>query len=106
MLAKLVVHGADRDRAIARGRAALRETVLLGVATNTAYLERILAHEAFASGEVDTGFLVDHAEALRNVADPTLQRDLIAATALHSRSFIETAESVPALHAAMGGWRN
>jgi acetyl-CoA/propionyl-CoA carboxylase biotin carboxyl carrier protein len=35
MLAKLIVHGADRDEAIRRMRAALRQLVMLGITTNT-----------------------------------------------------------------------
>jgi len=106
MLAKLAVHGGDRDEAVARARRALRETVLLGVATNAAYLERVLGHAAFARGELHTGFVSDHAQDLQAPDDPALRRDVVAAAALASRAFVEDVERVPALHAAMGGWRN
>ena len=65
MLAKIAAHGADRAEAIARLREAMRDTVALGTITNAAYLERVLAHPRFASGDTHTGFLSEHADALR-----------------------------------------
>src|SRR3954453_13889151 len=56
MIAKGAAHGATRAEAIARLRDALRHTVLLGTVTNTAYLERVLAHPDFAAGETHTNF--------------------------------------------------
>ena len=107
MLAKLIVHGRDRDEAIARARGALRDTVILGCVTNTAFLERVLAHPAFVAGEVETGFLPSHAAAL---AEPPLspeeRRATLAAAALSDRDFRERTEAIPALHSAMGDWQN
>ena len=60
MLAKLVVHGEDRDAAVARMRALLARTVLHGVRTNLGHLADVVAHPAFGAGEVDTGFLDRH----------------------------------------------
>ncbi|UUZ74064.1 hypothetical protein LP415_06725 [Polaromonas sp. P1(28)-8] len=48
MLAKLVVHGADRSLAISRMRSALAETAMLGVTINNDFLSRVLRHPAFA----------------------------------------------------------
>jgi len=107
MLAKLIVHGPDRERAIARLRQALRETVLLGCTTNAAYLERILAHPGFAAGQVETGFVSRH---VRDLAEPDLDREererILAAAALSDRDFRERAEAIPRPHAFMGAWRN
>ena len=64
MLAKLVVHGRNRDEAIARARQALRESAILGCATNATYLERILGHPDFSAGRVETGFIPSHAAEL------------------------------------------
>ncbi len=60
MLAKLVVHGVDRADAIARTRAALEDFAVLGVTTNVAFLDALMAHEAFAAGDLHTGFLEEH----------------------------------------------
>jgi 3-methylcrotonyl-CoA carboxylase alpha subunit len=65
MLAKLVVHGADRSEAIARLQRALSEYVLLGFKTNLAYLRRVISHPAFAAGETFTHFVASQAESLK-----------------------------------------
>lgn len=57
MLAKLIVHGRDRDEALRKMRAALAATRLHGIATNLDYLRQVLASEGFARGEVSTRFL-------------------------------------------------
>ncbi|MGA5133362.1 acetyl/propionyl/methylcrotonyl-CoA carboxylase subunit alpha [Streptomyces olivoreticuli] len=62
MLAKVIAYGPDRATALRRLRAALAETVVLGVDTNAGFLRRLLAHPAVVSGALDTG-LVDRASA-------------------------------------------
>lgn len=57
MLAKLIVHGADRSQAIARLDEALRNTVIEGVETNIGFLRNILAHKDFQAGQAHTGWL-------------------------------------------------
>jgi propionyl-CoA carboxylase alpha chain/3-methylcrotonyl-CoA carboxylase alpha subunit/acetyl-CoA/propionyl-CoA carboxylase biotin carboxyl carrier protein len=107
MLAKLVVHAADRPAAIARMIEALRELVLLGVTTNIEYLEALLRHPDFAGGEFDTGFIARHAEALRvrPQAIDALRAALVAGY-LADRNTRLYMEPTPELHAAIGHWRN
>jgi len=57
MIAKLVVHGADRDDALRRLRDALDACRIAGLPTNLPSLKRIAASPAFARAEVDTGFV-------------------------------------------------
>ncbi|HEX8903213.1 MAG TPA: acetyl-CoA carboxylase biotin carboxylase subunit [Longimicrobiaceae bacterium] len=57
LLMKLIVHGANRDEAIARMRRALAETVIEGVHTTIPFLQAVMDHPAFVAGEVDTKFL-------------------------------------------------
>jgi propionyl-CoA carboxylase alpha chain/3-methylcrotonyl-CoA carboxylase alpha subunit/acetyl-CoA/propionyl-CoA carboxylase biotin carboxyl carrier protein len=107
MLAKLIVHGRDRDEAIRRARQALRDCVILGCQTNAAYLERVLAHPAFASGEVETGFVSRHAAALAEPPiDDEARRAILATAALTNPDFLEHARSVPEPFASIGAWRN
>ena len=54
MLAKLIVHGADRADAIGKMRAALDATRLGGIATNLDYLRQVVATDFFGSGDVST----------------------------------------------------
>ncbi|MGW1723063.1 acetyl/propionyl/methylcrotonyl-CoA carboxylase subunit alpha [Streptomyces sp. NPDC002306] len=57
MLAKVIAYGPDRATALRRLRAALAETVTLGVPTNAGFLRRLLAHPAVVAGELDTGLV-------------------------------------------------
>ncbi len=57
MLAKLSVHAADRRQALAAMRAALADTVLLGVVNNIDFLQAVLADTAVAAGDFDTQFI-------------------------------------------------
>ena len=84
MLAKLIAHGADRAEAIARARFALEHFVLLGCATNAAFLRsRCSRIRRFGRGEIHTGFLDAHPEL---AANPPIDSDtmlaLLAAAAL------------------------
>jgi 3-methylcrotonyl-CoA carboxylase alpha subunit len=64
LLAKIVVHGADRAQAMERLAAALEETGVSGVAVNLDLLRAVVAHPAFQRGDVHTGFLAEHANEL------------------------------------------
>jgi acetyl-CoA carboxylase biotin carboxylase subunit len=57
MVAKVIVHAADRPAAIARMDAALAAMVVEGVPTTIALQRRILADPRFRSGAYDTSFL-------------------------------------------------
>ena len=106
MLAKVIARGADRTQAIARLREALRATVVLGTVTNAAFLERVLAHPAFANGDTHTGFLSAHADALKAPAlGPGELAVVFAAAALTHRQF-DARFACPEPLGAMGEWRN
>ncbi|MEX0759463.1 MAG: biotin/lipoyl-containing protein, partial [Tistlia sp.] len=64
MIAKLVVHGADRAAAVRRLRQALAGTEVAGLTTNLPLLAAIARHPAFAAAELDTGFIPRHADEL------------------------------------------
>ncbi|MFF0887377.1 biotin carboxylase N-terminal domain-containing protein [Streptomyces sp. NPDC003456] len=57
MLSKVIAYGPDRATALRKLRAALAETVTLGVQTNAGFLRRLLAHPAVVSGDMDTGLV-------------------------------------------------
>jgi propionyl-CoA carboxylase alpha chain len=60
MIAKLIVHGRDRDEAIAKMREALNAFVIRGIASNITFHSALLAQPAFAAGDFDTGFIARH----------------------------------------------
>ncbi len=66
MLAKLIVHAPNREAAIAKMQEALKNYVLLGLTTNINYLQRVLAHPAFAQGDTYTAFINHHEDSLHN----------------------------------------
>ncbi|HEV7561921.1 MAG TPA: biotin carboxylase N-terminal domain-containing protein [Solirubrobacterales bacterium] len=57
MLAKLIAHAPDREGALARLRAGLGDLVVLGPATNAAYLRALLAWPEVREGAIDTGLI-------------------------------------------------
>jgi propionyl-CoA carboxylase alpha chain len=60
MIAKLIVHGADRHDAIARMRNALNAFIIRGIHSNVAFQSALLAHPQFVSGDFNTGFIAEH----------------------------------------------
>jgi 3-methylcrotonyl-CoA carboxylase alpha subunit len=79
MLAKVIAWGDNREAARTRLLAALAQCEVTGVTTNVAFLERVVAHEAFASGRVDTGLIAKHRDELREHRDDVPPAALIAA---------------------------
>ena len=79
MIAKLIVHAADRPAAVRRLTQALAEYEIAGVATNLPLLRAIAAHPAFAAGALDTGFIPRHAEMLLAPPPPPSRAVLAAA---------------------------
>ncbi len=57
LLAKLIVHGRNREEARIRAYHALEEFIIEGVHTTIPFLRRVLNHPEFVEGEADTGFV-------------------------------------------------
>ena len=70
MLGKVIVHGPDRDTARLGLIAALDETAIFGLTTNTGFLRALLATEEFRDATIDTAWL-DHHEVTTPPAAPT-----------------------------------
>ncbi|MFI0786349.1 biotin carboxylase N-terminal domain-containing protein [Streptomyces lydicus] len=96
MLAKVIAHGPDRASALRRLRAALAQTVTLGVPTNAGFLRRLLAHPDVVSGELDTGLVEREAAGL---VDTDVPEEVYAAAAAVRQAALEPA-------ADAGGWRD
>ncbi len=79
MIAKLIVWDVDRNAAIRRMKTALAHFEVVGVATNTWFLGNVVAHPAFSTGEVDTGFIERHRDALFPESAPASDRTLALA---------------------------
>jgi len=59
MIAKLIVHGATRDQAIARMRDALNAFVIRGVASNIAFQSALMKNARFVAGNFNTGLIAE-----------------------------------------------
>ena len=57
MLAKLIVHGKDREESIAKMKSAVAEFVIEGITTNIDFLLKILENENFKTNNYDTSFI-------------------------------------------------
>ena len=80
LIAKLIVWGEDRGTAVRRLANALRNYRIGGLATNREFLFQVAVHPAYCTGEIDTGFIERHRDALI----PPLRRAPAAALAAAS----------------------
>ncbi|WP_424626172.1 acetyl/propionyl/methylcrotonyl-CoA carboxylase subunit alpha [Achromobacter marplatensis] len=100
MIAKLIVHGADRDQARARMLQALAQTQAVGVQTNVAFLSRLMQDSAFAAADLDTGLI----ERQRATLLPEPQAASTATLALASAAvLVRQGLAQPGLHTAGKG---
>jgi acetyl-CoA carboxylase biotin carboxylase subunit len=65
LLAKVIVHGNDREEALTRMGQALDSFILEGVTTTIPFLARVIRHPDFVAGKVDTRFLERESHLLR-----------------------------------------
>ena len=112
MIAKLIVHGRDRDEALGRLSAALAETQVGGLVTNQPFLARLAAHPAFAAGDVHTGFIEEHTAALLpRAGDASAETLALVSLAVLSRRSNRSGERAESSNDpgspwhGVGGWR-
>ncbi|MFF5895826.1 biotin carboxylase N-terminal domain-containing protein [Streptomyces argenteolus] len=103
MLSKVIAYGPDRATALRRLRAALADTVVLGVPTNAGFLRRLLAHPAVAAGELDTGLVERDADSL--VPDGVPQEVYAAAALLRQPAPRPSATGWVDPFSVPSGWR-
>ncbi|KAF1704985.1 acetyl/propionyl/methylcrotonyl-CoA carboxylase subunit alpha [Pseudoxanthomonas kaohsiungensis] len=80
MIAKLIVHDADRAHALARLRGALAQCHVAGTKTNLGFLEALARHPAVVEARIDTGYLDRHLDEFTKPGEPPA-RSLLAAAA-------------------------
>ena len=114
LLAKLIVWGEDRAAACAELRTALAQCAVVGVATNIGFLERVVAHDAFANARLDTGLIDKHRDALFPPPTAIPEDALLAAAAAEYSSVVHAAAKSAAAsedpyspwHARDAWWNN
>ncbi len=86
MIAKLIVHGKDRNDAIAKMREALNGFVIRGISTNIPFQAALLAHPRFVSGDFNTGFIAEqYSQGFRAEDVPHEDHNFLAALAAFVR---------------------
>ncbi|MFE6623138.1 acetyl/propionyl/methylcrotonyl-CoA carboxylase subunit alpha [Streptomyces sp. NPDC057740] len=103
MLSKVIAYGPDRATALRKLRAALAETVTLGVQTNAGFLRRLLAHPAVIAGELDTGLV-------ERVVDDLVTTDVPdevyeAAAAVRREALLPKGDGWTDPYSVPSGWR-
>ncbi|MCC6591949.1 MAG: ATP-grasp domain-containing protein [Xanthomonadales bacterium] len=113
MIAKLIVHEADRGEALALLRRALAQTVVVGPKSNVEFLERLVRHPAVVEATIDTGYLDQHLDEVLPSA-PALPREVLVAVTVRAlldeeaatRAAARTGSDPHSPWAAADGWRH
>ncbi|MFZ5548774.1 MAG: acetyl/propionyl/methylcrotonyl-CoA carboxylase subunit alpha [Pseudomonadota bacterium] len=103
MVAKLIVWGENRAQALARLDAALRDTHIVGLNTNVAFLRRVAASRSFATADLDTA-LIERERAVLFDA-PGLPLPLAAAGVIAQKVASEQALETGDPWSRRDGWR-
>jgi acetyl-CoA carboxylase biotin carboxylase subunit len=82
MLSKLITYGKNREEAIALMIKAIDNYHIEGVATTLAFGKFVMQHEAFRSGEFDTGFVKNYYDAEKLKAQHKIEAEIAAKIAL------------------------
>jgi 3-methylcrotonyl-CoA carboxylase alpha subunit len=83
MIAKLIVHGANREQALARMDEALAKTHIVGLNTNVQFLRYVVRSDSFAQANLDTGLIPREEAALFN-QEPVGVELAVAAAVVHT----------------------
>ncbi|MFP4207132.1 MAG: acetyl/propionyl/methylcrotonyl-CoA carboxylase subunit alpha [Wenzhouxiangella sp.] len=103
MIAKLIVHGADREACRARLQRALAASFIAGPTTNLGFLQALAATDAFARGRLDTGQLDREPELVQSDREPPVEALAAAAGFWLQQQEPDRPEQSP--WARCDGWR-
>ncbi|MEY2618949.1 MAG: hypothetical protein RL522_1951 [Pseudomonadota bacterium] len=104
MIAKLIVHGATREEALARLDEALAQTQIVGLATNVQFLRHVVRSDSFGKANLDTALIPREAAALFDQQPVPLA--LAAAAAVARTLLDERALSGHDPFSRRDGWRS
>jgi acetyl-CoA/propionyl-CoA carboxylase biotin carboxyl carrier protein len=105
MLSKVIAWGPDRPEARARLQRALSRTAVLGVGTNLAFLQALLAHPLVRAGELDTQLVDRELPRLLPGGERAIADRALAAYGLIRRLALEPTGSLVDPWARPTGWR-
>jgi 3-methylcrotonyl-CoA carboxylase alpha subunit len=112
MIAKLIVHAADRPAALAKLAAALSRCDVVGPSSNIDFLERLVAHPRVREGTIDTSYLDRHLDEVMRIPEEVSTPALAAAACLRLQGEADAATALAARSAdpdspwaCADGWR-
>ena len=103
LLAKVIVHAADRATALGALGAALRGSTVLGLRTNERFLRQLVAHPEVIAGAVDTGLIERTPDLVAGPGDPPPEARALAAAAFAASTTLAIDPRDP--WRALSGWR-
>jgi acetyl-CoA/propionyl-CoA carboxylase biotin carboxyl carrier protein len=103
LLAKVIVHAADRAGALDALDAALRGSIVLGVRTNERFLRKLIGDPAMRAGEVDTGLIERTPDLARGPGEIPAVARALAAVAFAASTALAVDPRDP--WRALAGWR-
>ncbi|RYF17074.1 MAG: biotin/lipoyl-binding protein, partial [Comamonadaceae bacterium] len=104
MIAKLIVHGATREEALARLDEALAATHIVGLSTNVQFLRHVAKSRSFAQADLDTALIQREAAVLFHQEPVGLE--LAAAAAAAKTLLVERAQEGADPFSRRDGWRS
>ena len=104
MIAKLIVHGATREQALARLDAALAQTHIVGLATNVQFLRHVVKSPSFAQANLDTALIQREQAVLFH--QETVGLPMAAAAAVSTALLEEKATEGADPFSRRDGWRS
>jgi acetyl/propionyl-CoA carboxylase alpha subunit len=107
LLAKIVVHGQDRDEAISRFQEVLNETTLSGIKTNLPFLAELAGSETFQNNQVYTKYIDENRDGInRRIQERKQQIDRkLIAIAFVAHHFHKPIGSGNSVWNQLGYWR-
>ncbi|MBR9859268.1 acetyl-CoA carboxylase biotin carboxylase subunit [bacterium] len=103
MFAKLIVHGKDRNEAIERMKQAIDNFKIEGVPTTLDFGRFVMNHEAFISGDFDTGFIGKY---FSPEAMAKMDEDLMSAAALFTYRLLSENKELVVAESSSSAWKS
>ena len=104
MIAKLVTHAKNRNEAIEKMKAAIKEHKIAGIATTLPFGTFVFEHNAFVSGNFDTHFVKKYYSPEKLVDKQKANAELASIIAL--KYFFEQQKKVKPVEPVLSNWRN
>ncbi|HUQ65402.1 MAG TPA: acetyl-CoA carboxylase biotin carboxylase subunit [Flavitalea sp.] len=104
MIAKLVTHAKDRNEAIQKMKAAIKEYKIEGIATTLPFGNFVFEHAAFVSGKFDTHFVKKYYTPEKLVDKQKANAELASIVAL--KYFIDQQKIIKPVESVSTNWKN